>query len=112
MLARFGVRVYLCPIIHQTRKIMVTLEKVKASLAGNPLSAHGKLTHLKEAWVEGKGWIQMPRATFLGLHTEYDICQTVQTAIDFGATKLGFEIKYPECPHPATADFSVKEVLA
>lgn len=91
---------------------MVTLQKVKKHLADNPFSANGKLTRLKEAWVLGKGWIQMPRPTFLGLHTESDICQTVQAAIDFGATKLGFEIKYPEYPHPATADFSVKEVLA
>lgn len=89
---------------------MVTLQKIKNHLADNPLSAHGKLIRLKEAWVQGKGWIQMPRPTFLG-HTESDICQAVQCAIDFGATKLGFEIKYPEYPHPATADFSVKEVL-
>ena len=94
---------------------MVTLQKVKKHLAENPLSANGKLVRLvrlKEAWVEGRGWIQMPTPLASGVHFESDICQMVKTAIDFGATKLGFEIKYPEYHHPATADFSVNEVLA
>lgn len=90
---------------------MVTLEKVKSHINTN-LSAGGKLVRLKEAWVAGKGWIQMPRPAAIGFHLESDICQMVQTAIDFGATHLGFEIKYPQFKHPATADFLAKEVLA
>lgn len=91
---------------------MVTLEKVKKHILDNPLLGAAKIIRLKEAWVEGKGWIQMPRPAAIGLHLESDICHMTQTAIDFGATKLGFEIKYPQFQHPATADFSVKEVLA
>lgn len=91
---------------------MVTLQKVKKHIADNPLLSDGKIVCLKEAWVEGKGWIQMPRPAAIAFHLEGDICQMTQSAIDFGATKLGFEIKYPEYPHPSTADFLVKDVLA
>lgn len=89
---------------------MVTLKKVKEHIAFN--GAEAKLVRLKEAWVEGIGFVQMPRPAAIGLHLESDICQMVQCAIDFGATKFGFEVKYPQYQHPAIADFGIKELLA
>lgn len=87
---------------------MVTLQKVKKFVADNK---GAKLVRLKEAWVAGKGFIQMPRPAAIGLHLESDICQMVQTAADFGATRFGFEIKYEQYQYPATADFSLKELM-
>ena len=103
---------YLCLIKSHTTKAhdmaTVTLEKVKKFVSANEGAS---LIRLKEAWVAGKGFIQMPLPAAIGFHLESDICQMVQTAIDFGATKFGFEIKYEHYQHPATADFSLKELL-
>lgn len=88
---------------------MVTLKKVKTFVANNE---GARLVRLKEAWVSGRGYVQMPLPAAIGFHLESDILQMLQTAIDFGATKFGFEIKYEQYQHPATADFSIKELTS
>ena len=87
----------------------VTLEKVKKFVEANE---GAKLIRLKEAWVLGKGFIQMPCPVAIGFHLESDILAMVQTAIYFGATKFGFELKYELGCASVTADFSLKELTA
>lgn len=67
------------------------------------------LISLKEAYIEGKGWIKVAVPTVMAFHTLIDIERNVNMMIAAGATRFGFLIKN-EDGSTTTADFSLNEL--
>lgn len=87
---------------------MATLNKVKEYIA---MQFDSELICVKEAYIDGKGWIPLWDTEKYGKQSEESMLRHVDNLILAGATNFAFEYKSERYDHPSIADFSVSTLM-